>query len=115
MGKSATLCLHMMHCHDKPRDLLAGAGRPNICSQRCYIFIVLAYAFSQYVPSCLPLHCVETARCALQAAVAEPVKPQPIGPDPTKWQQTQDFPEGTRLTHDEASLLLSGLGFHAKG
>ena len=53
--------------------------------------------------------------CGLQAAVAEPATPQPIGPDPTKWQQTQDFPEDTRLTHGEASLLLSGLGFHPKG
>lgn len=49
-----------------------------------------------------------------KAAAAEPVpvKPQPIGPDPARWQQTQDFPEGTRLTHDQAVLLLSGKGFH---
>ena len=38
--------------------------------------------------------------------------PQPIGPDPLLWQQTEDFPEGTRLTHDQADLLLSGRGFH---
>ncbi len=52
----------------------------------------------------------------MQAAAAEPVpiKAQPIGPDPNKWQQTQDFPEGTRLTHDQAVLLLSGKGFHPR-
>ncbi|DBA76724.1 TPA: hypothetical protein ACH3X2_008756 [Trebouxia sp. C0005] len=53
---------------------------------------------------------------ASNAAAAEPVpiKAQPIGPDPSKWQQTQDFPEGTRLTHDQAVLLLSGKGFHPR-
>ncbi|KAL3152063.1 hypothetical protein ABBQ32_001174 [Trebouxia sp. C0010 RCD-2024] len=39
-------------------------------------------------------------------------KPQPIGPDPRDFQQTKDFPPGTRLTHDQAALLLSGRGFH---
>lgn len=41
-----------------------------------------------------------------------PPVPQPIGPDPLEWQQTEDFPEGTRLTIDQADLLLSGRGFH---
>ncbi|KAL3142765.1 hypothetical protein ABBQ38_003065 [Trebouxia sp. C0009 RCD-2024] len=39
-------------------------------------------------------------------------KPQPIGPDPHDFQQTKDFPPGTRLTHDQAALLLSGRGIH---
>ncbi|KAL0033335.1 hypothetical protein WJX77_004080 [Trebouxia sp. C0004] len=53
---------------------------------------------------------------ASNAAAAEPapIKAQPTGPDPTKWQQTQDFPEGARLTHDQAVLLLSGKGIHPK-
>ena len=47
-----------------------------------------------------------------QAVAATVAVPQPIGPDPRQWQQTEDFPEGTGLTHDQASTLLSGKGFH---
>ena len=44
-----------------------------------------------------------------EAVVAK--KPQPIGPGPRDYQQTKDFPPGTRLTKEQAALLLSGRGF----
>ena len=55
---------------------------------------------------------VVTQQAKANSTGLPPTMPQPIGPDPLLWQQTEDFPEGTRLTHDQADLLLSGRGFH---
>ena len=55
---------------------------------------------------------VATQQAKANSTGLPPIMPQPIGPDPLLWQQTEDFPEGTRLTHDQADLLLSGRGFH---
>ncbi len=52
------------------------------------------------------------AAAVVQAPVEFAPVTEPIGPDPTQWQQTQAFPEGTSLTDDQADQLLSGKGLH---